>query len=254
MSIHNVYKPICLTPLETIGLYRQSHPGSEQLKMAYAGRLDPMAEGVLLLLDGDELKKRDEYQRLPKTYTVEMVLGIATDTHDIMGLPVTKPSSDMPSHTAVRQTVSEMVGTHLQAYPAFSSARVNGKPLYYWARKGELSQISVPSKQVIVHTAEITGTSTIYATELLTIQEHRLTLVKGAFRQEEIQRTWNSTIAPLGQVPLPVYTVTIACSGGTYMRSLVHEAGQKLGCGAFCLRIIRTKVGDYTCDEAIRFE
>src|SRR5467141_2370564 len=46
----------------------------------------------------------------------------------------------------------------------------------------------------------------------------------------------------------------IECSSGTYIRSLAHEMGQKLGCGAHLAEITRTAVGEFSLDQAITLE
>jgi tRNA pseudouridine55 synthase len=46
----------------------------------------------------------------------------------------------------------------------------------------------------------------------------------------------------------------IECSSGTYIRSLAHEMGQKLGCGAHLAEITRLAVGEFSMDQAIKLE
>ena len=46
----------------------------------------------------------------------------------------------------------------------------------------------------------------------------------------------------------------IECSSGTYIRSLAHEMGQKLGCGAHLAEITRTAVGEFSFDQAVKLE
>lgn len=46
----------------------------------------------------------------------------------------------------------------------------------------------------------------------------------------------------------------IECSSGTYIRSLAHEMGQKLGCGAHLAEITRTAVGEFPLDQAVKLE
>ena len=46
----------------------------------------------------------------------------------------------------------------------------------------------------------------------------------------------------------------IECSSGTYIRSLAHEMGQKLGCGAHLAEISRTAVGEFSLDQAVNLE
>ena len=61
-KVLNLYKPQGVTPLELIDRFRQKHPEYKDEKLGYAGRLDPMAEGILLVLVGDENKKRKTYE------------------------------------------------------------------------------------------------------------------------------------------------------------------------------------------------
>src|SRR5579862_1563470 len=44
----------------------------------------------------------------------------------------------------------------------------------------------------------------------------------------------------------------IECAAGTYVRSLAHEMGAQLGCGAHLAEIVRTAVGEFTLDQAVR--
>jgi tRNA pseudouridine55 synthase len=46
----------------------------------------------------------------------------------------------------------------------------------------------------------------------------------------------------------------IECSSGTYIRSLAHEMGEKLGCGAHLTEITRTAVGEFSLEQALRLE
>lgn len=46
----------------------------------------------------------------------------------------------------------------------------------------------------------------------------------------------------------------VICSKGTYIRSLAHDLGQKLGCGAHLSSLVRTRIGDYTLADALTIE
>ena len=52
----------------------------------------------------------------------------------------------------------------------------------------------------------------------------------------------------------PIARFSIECSSGTYIRSLAHDMGQKLGCGAHLAEICRTAVGEFSLEQAIRLE
>ena len=49
----------------------------------------------------------------------------------------------------------------------------------------------------------------------------------------------------------PAADFEISCSSGTYVRSLVRDTGEKLGCGAVLVELKRTSVGCFTAEESI---
>ena len=55
-------------------------------KMCYCGRLDPMARGAMIFLENEELKNMNYYLNKSKIYEFEIILGLSTDTDDILGL------------------------------------------------------------------------------------------------------------------------------------------------------------------------
>lgn len=52
----------------------------------------------------------------------------------------------------------------------------------------------------------------------------------------------------------PTLNISVDCSSGTYIRSLAHDLGQELGCGAYLSNLVRTRIGDQTIDDAFSFE
>ncbi|WP_223558689.1 tRNA pseudouridine(55) synthase TruB [Chryseobacterium lathyri] len=51
-------------------------------------------------------------------------------------------------------------------------------------------------------------------------------------------------------IEFPLVSFTVGCSKGTYIRSLAHDIGQELGVGAYLTQLRRTKIGDYTIENA----
>jgi tRNA pseudouridine55 synthase len=249
-----VYKPSGSTPLETLQAFRVSHPEYASVTLSYAGRLDPLAEGVLLVLAGNANTDRSRYERLPKRYTFEILEGISTDTYDIMGLinDVKDPalSASVPSKT-VAASLNGFIGEHIQPYPPFSSARVRGKPLFWWARAGRLNEIEIPSKKVQIDRLAITGTRTIGTTEMEEDIHTRIGAVRGEFRQTEILAGWNDTLSRYPSGHWKLHSCELEASGGTYVRGLVNELGMKLGVPMLAYRIVRTAVGSYTIDDCV---
>ena len=48
----------------------------------------------------------------------------------------------------------------------------------------------------------------------------------------------------------PILKIKVACSTGTYIRTLAHDIGEKLGCGAYCDELVRTRIGEYSLEQA----
>ncbi len=55
-------------------------------------------------------------------------------------------------------------------------------------------------------------------------------------------------------ISLPFFTIKVRCSSGTYIRSLIKEIGDETGCGAYTKSLRRTKVGEFSVDEALSLE
>ncbi len=61
-------------------------------------------------------------------------------------------------------------------------------------------------------------------------------------------------IFEITKISLPDIHFRIACSSGTYIRSLANDFGKELGTGAYLKSLRRTKIGDYSIDEALKVE
>lgn len=250
--ILNVYKPQGQTPLEIILKLKNDRPEYKNAKIAYAGRLDPMADGVLLLLTGEECKKRKEYEALSKTYEFMMILGIETDTYDTLGMAKHLHVEEAITQSQFEKVLHQWIGTFIQPYPPYSSARVNGKPLFYWARKGNIDEIAIPHKKVTVNSLTCLDMSTVSMSELIDRSIARINRVQGAFRQSEIVHSWHMLKDTHPRANLSVATCRVDCESGLYVRSLAHDIGLQLGCGACTFSITRTRVGAYSIETSLR--
>lgn len=242
-NIIKVQKAVGLTPLQVIDQLRAEKPELKDEKLAYAGRLDPMAEGIMLILVGDECKKRKSYERLSKEYEFEMLFGISTDTYDILGKIVSYQKVAENIVDSARNILPSFVGRQTQPYPPYSSARVNGRPLFYWAREGKLNEKKIPTKEIIIHDLKVVSTGEISSDELEKYIFERIQKVTGEFRQEEILQLWKEFFEENKDIQFKTMKGLISCSSGTYVRSLVNDIGKKLSTPALTLSIKRTKIG-----------
>ncbi len=229
-----IYKNIGETPLEALERFRASRPELELEPMTYAGRLDPMAEGKLLILIGDECKEKEKYLGFDKEYEVEIVFGISTDTYDALGIPKVSPR-----HVEVTPW-GRYIGKFTQEYPPYSSKTVNGKQLHELARARELPD-EMPTKEVEIYSIDMLNESSISSAELKARIFDSINKVKGDFRQEEIKKKWEEVLG-ISNDQFSMINIRVRCSSGTYMRSLADRVGKDAGTGAFALSIKRTKI------------
>jgi tRNA pseudouridine55 synthase len=251
-QILNIYKPQGMTPLQALDAVRRQYPEYRDMKMTYAGRLDPMAEGVLVVLVGDAVHRKEEYLGLDKVYEADIVFGIGTDTHDLLGMPELcggQTVSDERREAEIRN----MRGIFEYPFPKYSSKPVNGKPLFQWAREGKLDEIEIPKREMCVYDIEILDRYGIEPDAIRETAKAMISNIKGDFRQVEILRQWDAVLrGPINRTVYPAVRVRIHCASGTYIRTLVYELGKRLGTDAVLMRLVRTRVGDFDGDGAVR--
>ncbi|MFH0845836.1 MAG: hypothetical protein V1851_00315 [Patescibacteria group bacterium] len=250
-KILKLYKKMSETPLECLERFRKENPEYAEVKMTYAGRLDPMAEGELLVLVGEECKNKEAYLGLDKEYEMDILFGFSTDTYDILGLleknwDLEGPKSyDIAGHGGkVKRFLEKMVGEHEQEYPSFSSKTIKGKQLFQIAKDGELEDHILPTKNVKIYENELLKNYFIKGRELKGDIMKRVLAVQGDFRQEEILKRWEKILKGQGDTQFLVSTIRVKCSGGVYMRNIAVELGKFLGIPALALKIKRTKIFD----------
>ena len=236
-----LYKQLGQTPLEAI----QALDIKE--KVGYAGRLDPMAEGLLLLLVGEENKKKVSYEGLTKEYRFECLVGLETDSLDVLGLVtnVYSGSQISISRSALERALSGFEGSGDLPYPIYSSKRVQGKPLFYWARANKLSEIEIPSKKVHISRLELNSTQVMAGKEIALDAIEKVHMVRGDFRQKAIIERWREFQIKHGEKDFIVADMTAQVSSGTYIRSLCREIGRSFGTCGMAQSIRRTRVGEY---------
>lgn len=233
------------TPLEALDRFRADMPEYKEEKLSYAGRLDPLAEGVMLVLIGEANKEREKYLGLNKEYECEMLVGVETDTYDVLGIPKSPLARTVLVEKITEIDFQKYVGKFAQDYPPYSSKTVAGKPMFEYAREGRLGEIEIPKKAVEIFSIEKISTAEIQIPEILNKIKEITTLVKGDFRQKEILVSWEENLANLSRSDLDTFSLIsfkISCSSGTYIRSLVHRIGQDLGTGACVYKLKRTKI------------
>ena len=263
----SLYKKIGETPLGRIERLRNESLEYKDATLSYAGRLDPVAEGVMLVLVGEENKNREKYLGLEKEYEFDVLWGVETDTYDVLGKitashDVTSEHNfeldSGPDKEKIKKLLEKYKGKIKQKYPPYSSQPVKGRPLFEWARDGKIDQIEIPEKEIEIKEISLLGQSAISAVDLKKKILENIFLVKGDFRQEEIAAGWNTFfinfakhLAQNSTVKFYISTFRAVVTSGAYMRGLADSFGKELGLGALALRIVRTRVGEYKIEDSI---
>tara|TARA_B110000114_G_C15037971_1_gene375787 strand:- start:562 stop:1311 length:750 start_codon:yes stop_codon:yes gene_type:complete len=233
------------TPLELVKSFKKEHNIKD--KVCYAGRLDPMARGKMILLKGIECKEMIKYCNLRKKYKFTVLFGFETDTYDLLGLVMNKKFNFGFSNSI---DTKKYIGKFKQKYPAYSSFIVRHnevrRPIWEWTKMGKLSEIEIPSKDIEIYdfTEE---ENEIYIPDYEILRDYifdNINLLspenKKKFRVSEIMDKWNETFGKIDLSIIPIIKTYIAdVSSGTYIRSLVDRIGKDLGTNAITLDIAR---------------
>ncbi len=249
-KILNIYKQIGETPLQVIERVRDSDEWYEDKKITYAGRLDPMAEGVLLLLVGDEVHNKERFTELDKEYEFEVLFCFETDSFDILGKVVNK-SNKAINLKELQEAIKSFKGIREQEYPPYSSKVVDGKPLFEWAREGKIDGIKIPTREVNVKDIKFIESRYIEKEKLFLEIAQKIDKIKSYdFRQTEVKDIWEKSLKEHKNNEFLIAKIYVKCTSGTYMRSIAKEVGDRLGVATTTYNILRISVGKYTYGDS----
>jgi len=174
-------------------------------KHGHVGTLDPLAEGVLPLVFGNATKLQDYLLELSKSYEFDVKFGVETTTLDLEGEVVAQKPVPAFTESDIRLILHQFIGPQQQIPPAFSAIKVAGRPLYRHARKNGVLDGSIEIKPRKVF-----------------IRELKLISVSG-----------------------DVATFIVACSKGTYVRSLARDIAAQMGTVGTVTRLVRTSAAGF---------
>ena len=122
-------------------------------KVGHTGTLDPMAEGVLVVLLGRAAKAAEYLVADRKSYSATLRLGITTDTEDVTGT-VLSTSDSLPSPEEVFRVCREdFTGEIMQIPPMYSALKVNGQKLCDLARNGQT--VERAARPITIHALDV---------------------------------------------------------------------------------------------------
>jgi len=257
-------KKVGETPLEVLDEFKRANHTYAAVRLSYAGRLDPLASGSLLVLVGDECKKQDKYLGMDKEYEFQVALGISTDTADVLGMATLAPEDD---HVKIANRIANLdiekynteiqktfIGKHTWPYPGFSSKTVNGVPLFKYALEGTLDSIEIPTKEIQIFDLKCTNTEIISSQNFFEKISEKIESIKPVtehtkalgndFRRPEIRERYIS-LQKNSPENFVVLSFTCTCTSGSYMRTLAEKIASTFDTKGLAFSIHRTQIGRY---------
>ncbi|KID62525.1 uncharacterized protein G6M90_00g106760 [Metarhizium brunneum] len=127
---------------------RKAEKKASQVKIGHGGTLDPLATGVLILGIGSGTKVLSQFLDCTKTYEMTVVFGVSTDTYDRVGRVLSRKGYDHVTRELVEKELESFRGKQTQIPPLYSALKMNGKPLYEYAREGKPIPREIEGRQV----------------------------------------------------------------------------------------------------------
>lgn len=153
-----VRKPVGITSYDVIrALKKKFHTN----KIGHAGTLDPFASGLLIIALNEGTKILPYLENTDKEYIAELTLGKLTDTYDVTGKVIKRQKPKKHTMYEIREVLDSFVGEIKQTPPLYSALKLNGKPLYEYARKNEKVKLKARPQ-------------TIYATRLIHYEDNKI--------------------------------------------------------------------------------
>ncbi len=224
-GIINVLKPAGMTSFDVVGFLRRA---AGQKKIGHTGTLDPSAVGVLPICLGNATRAIEFIIDKDKVYRAELTLGSATDTQDSSG-NVIYSHEIKADNEKIADAILSFIGEIDQLPPMYSAIKIEGKKLYELARQGETVERQ-PRK------------IKIYDIKIIRIWEEQAYLPGTTYKEFSEKRSVKKAL------------FEVHCSKGTYIRTLCHDIGEKLGCGGHMSFLVRTRAGKYSLETALTLE
>lgn len=214
-------KPLGWTSFDVVNKIRfalRRFGGIKKIKVGHAGTLDPLATGIVIVCIGKATKGIQALMDHDKEYVANIRIGQTTPSSDAE----TQVDASFPAAHVTLDLVNKVLaesfsGEIMQVPPLHSAIRIDGHRAYEFARKGQ----SADDVQLKARPVTIIGTKVVNFTPA----------------SDECQT------ADL--------ELEVACSKGTYIRSLARDLGVALGSGAYLTGLRRTKVGDFSISQAM---
>ena len=220
-----------------------------QKKVGHTGTLDPMAEGVLIVVLGQATKLSDLILTSRKQYIATMKLGVSTETDDTTGEKQklcdgdklrALVSDEKELRSKLESLFKEFLGKSMQVPPLYSAIKINGKKLYEYAREG--IEIKPDARPVEIYSLELMDVEISEADSTSTDNMNSDNVSADNVNSDNVSA-------------MDCYVrFKVDCSKGTYIRALIRDMGEKLGVGAAMSALVRDEINGIYAKDGLRIE
>ncbi|KAG0678032.1 pseudouridine synthase pus4 [Kluyveromyces marxianus] len=254
-----------------------------QIKMGHGGTLDPLASGVMVIGIGTGTKKLSEYLgNCTKVYETEALFGVGTTSGDSEGDIIAETSVKHLNWEDLKSVESKFVGHLKQTPPIYAALKLNGKPLYEYAREGIPLPKAIEPRQIQIHSLQL------HEDCLSRDHEYPMLRVKEGSEEEEVLNKLNANLMedklyfskeycesqgleseeaqvepwiPITQEEkqvlmeekdkyrAPLLHFTTSVSSGTYIRSLISDIGKAMRSSCYMVKLIRCQQQEWALDR-----
>lgn len=209
-----LYKPKGMTSHDCVFKLRKI---LKMKRIGHTGTLDPDVTGVLPICIGRATKVAEYITDAGKVYEGEVTVGVATTTEDASGeIIAKKPIERNITLNEIQDIFNQLTGSITQTPPMYSAVKVNGKKLYEYARQG--IEVERPSRTVQIYSLELLNTPIYHS---------------------------NETVS---------FRFSVACSKGTYIRTLAVTIGELMGYPAHMSDLCRIQSASFSLKDCVTFE
>ncbi|KAF7363512.1 Pseudouridylate synthase 4 [Mycena sanguinolenta] len=261
-------------------------PKAGDLKIGQGGTLDPLADGVLVVGVGKATKKLSQFLECTKVtfsltrgtetgdlsiplgicvspgsvlselvdsyiYSTTCLLGCETDTYDAEGSIVRHAPWRHVTRDQVETALAKFRGEIQQTPPIFSALKMDGRPLYEYARKGIPLPRPIEARKATVHSIEVTEWKAThnYRWPTQTFSDEAKQAMEKALQGADS----SASVVDKGEIPEEgeaptAFVLKMRVSSGTYVRSIVHDLAHELGSAGHVVTLCRTRQGRFALD------
>ncbi|TCD63624.1 hypothetical protein EIP91_005175 [Steccherinum ochraceum] len=234
------------------GRYNKKY-ARDAVKIGQGGTLDPLADGVLVVGVGKGTKKLTDFLDCVKEYRTTCLLGCETDSYDSEGARVRLAPWKHVTREQVEASLEQFRGEIMQAPPIFSALKMDGKPLYDYARNGIPLPRPIEKRKVTVYSLDIVewlGTDHDFrwpTKELTDDQKKAMEKALSSVAEDSTIKDEPEAEQDSSSTPVPTaFVLRMKVSGGTYVRSVVHDLAHVVGSAGHVVTLTRSRQGRYT--------